>query len=105
MDAQFGGLPEIKVRRTVVRTHLQRATKARIGGVEIAPLKFFQRMFKSFAPRPRRFHPVAQADEFIDFDRFLEAFKAEMSGEPRGDFPARALLSVARDQNVGCEIL
>ena len=37
MDTQFGGLPEIKVRRTVVRTHLQRATKARIGGVEKDP--------------------------------------------------------------------
>src|SRR5438105_2500323 len=97
MNAEFVDLAQIKLGRTVAGAHLQRATETGFRRVKVASLKFPQRVFKRFAPRPGGFGAVAKSEQFIYLHRFFEPFELEMPGKSSGDFPARAFLGLPGD--------
>ncbi len=97
MNAEFRDLMEIKFRRTIVGSHLQRAAKARFRRVKVALSKFPQCVFKRFSPGLAGLGLVAKTEQFICLRRFLEPFEPEVSCKSRGDFVARAFPGLSCD--------
>jgi len=97
MNAELVDLAQIKLRRAVAGAHLQRAAETGLRRVKVASLKFPQRVFKRFTPRPGGFGQVAKPEQFIDLHFLFEPFEPEVTGKSSGDCLPRAFLGLSCD--------